>query len=353
MIIALGLQLKDLQDDKQLAFAKQIGAEGIVAHLVDYKGINLSFGTLKDTSYQLKSEANLEIWSTDSLKRLVQRVESFGLRLVGIENFDPGLWYDVLLGGPKREEQIENVKTCIRNAASVGIRTIHYNFSLAGIWGWHKGPYARGGASSIAFKSGSMNHDQPIPKGMVWNMYYEEPTDEIAFQEDTDHEELWERVNYFLQEVLPTAEECQVKLAAHPDDPPVDYLRGSARLINKTSKFGKLINLKESPSNGINFCLGTVQEMEGDNVCQTLEELLTEDKVHIIHFRNVKGKVPDYYEVFPDEGDLNMKRIVEILERHNYHGIIMPDHTPEVTCDAPWHAGMAYTMGYLKGLLAK
>ena len=71
-----------------------------------------------------------------------------------------------------------------------------------------------------------------------------------------------------------------------------------------------------------------------------------------MHFRNVKGKVPNYYEVFVDEGDIDMIEILRILHRNQYKGVLIPDHTPQMTCDAPWHAGMAYALGYMRAALA-
>jgi mannonate dehydratase len=87
---------------------------------------------------------------------------------------------------------------------------------------------------------------------------------------------------------------------------------------------------------------------EGD-VYEATEKYV--DNIAYVHFRNVKGKVPDYKEVFIDEGDIDMPRIIRILKKHNFQGVIIPDHTPQMSCDAPWHAGMAYAMGYIKGLV--
>ena len=353
MILALGLGYKDVLNETGLQFARQIGAEGIVVHLIDYVGINLSLDSVTDTEDQKFTSGNRQIWEPENLLLLRRKVEQYGLRLVAIENFDPGSWYDVLLGGPRRDEQLDYLRQCIRNASAAGIHTIHYNFSLAGIWGWHKAPLARGNASSIAFDASLIDPDKPIPDGMVWNMYFRDPENtNTKYLEPVSENEIWDRVRYFLESVLPAAEEAGVALAAHPDDPPLPSLRRTARLINSTEKYTRLLGVSESTSNGINYCLGTTQEMPGADVYTTLENLLKQERVKIVHFRNVVGQVPKYHEVFPDEGDIDMKRIIRILKAYDYRGIIMPDHTPEISCAAPWHAGMAYTMGYLKGLLA-
>ena len=104
-------------------------------------------------------------------------------------------------------------------------------------------------------------------------------------------------------------------------------------------------------NHGMEFCLGTLQEMESGNIYEFLEKHAKAGNIGYIHFRNVKGKVPHYREVFVDEGDIDMIRILKILKASNYSGVLIPDHTPEILCNAPWHAGMAYALGYMKGAL--
>jgi mannonate dehydratase len=70
-----------------------------------------------------------------------------------------------------------------------------------------------------------------------------------------------------------------------------------------------------------------------------------------VHFRNVRGKVPTYKETFIDDGDIDMLRVLEILKRNRFDGVLIPDHTPAMACAAPWHAGMAYAMGYMKAAM--
>ena len=73
--------------------------------------------------------------------------------------------------------------------------------------------------------------------------------------------------------------------------------------------------------------------------------------VKYIHLRNVCGQVPHYHETFIDEGDLDVERVFEILHKNQYDGLVIPDHAPQMVCDAPWHAGMAFAMGYLRAML--
>lgn len=74
-------------------------------------------------------------------------------------------------------------------------------------------------------------------------------------------------------------------------------------------------------------------------------------KVAYVHLRHVRGKVPFYKGTFVDEGDVDILRVLRILKRNRFSGGIIPDHAPQVTCAAPWHAGMAYALGYIRTAL--
>ena len=223
---------------------------------------------------------------------------------------------------------------------------IGYNFSLAGVCSRTTGAFARGGAVSVGMDGVD---ERPIPNGMVWNMVYDQDAPE-GFVKNVSHDELWQRLEYFLNEIIPVAEEAGVILAAHPDDPPMPVVRKSPRLVYQPDMYRKLLNIKKSKNNALEFCLGSIAEMTGGNVYEATKKYA--DNIAYIHFRNVRGKVPHYREVFIDEGDIDMVRILKILKEKKFDGVLIPDHTPQMTCDAPWHAGMAYTLGYMKSALS-
>jgi mannonate dehydratase len=332
-------------------FALQAGATHIVAHLVDYfRGgahnprDNQPTGT--DDGWGLAGDPD-RLWSVEELVALRNEINAAGLELAAIENFDPAHWHDVLLDGPRKREHLDNVKTIIQRVGEAGIPVMGYNFSIAGVCGRVTGPFARGGAKSVGM-DGPL--DTPMPRGMAWNMV----VDPIAPPGDvpvTTSEQLWHRLAEFLDVALPVAEKAGVTLAAHPDDPPMPTMRGQPRLVYQTKLFQKLLDLHPSPANALEFCIGTVAEMSDGDVYEATDIYSRQGKLAYVHFRNITGKVPHYRETFVDDGDVDMLRVLRILHRNKFDGVLIPDHTPQMTCDAPWHAGMAYALGYMKAAL--
>jgi mannonate dehydratase len=332
-------------------FARQAGATHLVIHLVDYfKGgahnprDNQPTGT--EQGWGLAGDPD-QLWTVEELVAIRKSIEAEGLKLEAIENFDPAHWHDILLAGPKKKQQLENIKTIVRRVGEAGIPIMGYNFSIAGVCGRVTGGFARGGAVSVGM-DGPL--DTPMPKGMVWNMVYDSNAPEGNVPSIT-HEELWRRLENFLGEVLPVAEEAGVKLAAHPDDPPMPTLRGQPRLVYQPQFYQRLLDLHSSAANQLEFCLGSLAEMTDGDIYETVDRFSIQKKLAYVHFRNVSGKVPYYKETFVDDGDIDMIRVLQILKKNQFDGVIIPDHTPQMTCDAPWHAGMAYAMGYMKAAL--
>ena len=332
-------------------FAKQVGASHIVAHFVDYfKGNghspNDNQPTGSDLGWGLAGDPT-QLWTLEDMVALRKTVEAHDLKLEAIENFDPAHWHDVLLDGPKRSEHIENIKTIIRRMGEAGIPTMGYNFSIAGVAGRTTGPYARGNAQSVGMEG---PYDTPMPKGMVWNMVYD-PNALGETEDSVSHEQLWDRLNRFLDEILPVAEAAGVTLAAHPDDPPMPTVRSQARLVYQPDHYQKLIDLNPSPNNKLEFCIGSLAEMTEGDIYETIDQYASQNRIGYIHFRNVRGKFPHYKETFIDDGDIDMLRAIKILHRNNFDGVLIPDHCPSMTCDAPWHTGMAYAMGFMRAAL--
>jgi mannonate dehydratase len=350
MKLGLGLY-SHLLSPENYAFARQAGATHVVVHLVDYfkagahnprhdqpTGDERGWGVAGDPD---------RLWTVDELVALRKEINGAGLELEAIENFDPAHWYDVLLDGPNKRQHLENCKTIIRNVGAAGIPVFGYNFSIAGVCGRVTGPFARGGATSVGM-DGPL--DVPMPCGMAWNMVVDEDSPSGTVPAATP-EQLWRRLEDFLDAVLPVAEAAGVKLAAHPDDPPLSTMRDQPRLVYQPQLYQRLLDLRPSPANALEFCIGTLAEMTDGDVYTATDDYSRQGKLAYVHFRNVTGKAPHYRETFVDDGDIDMLRVLRILKRNNFDGVIVPDHTPQMTCDAPWHAGMAYALGYMQAAL--
>jgi mannonate dehydratase len=348
MKIGLGLYRHMLNRD-YYDFARQAGCTHVVIHLVDYfnqGGANPRDNQPSGGKYEPWGVAGdpEKLWTVAELKSIRKEIENAGLILAAVENIDPAHWHDILLDGPKRAEQIEKVKTLIRNLGAAGIPVLGYNFSLAGVCGRVTARQGRGNAVTLGMDGPA--EDVPIPQGMIWNMVYD-PKAAAGDIPAISHEELWSRLQRFLADVIPVAEESGVRLAAHPDDPPMPTMRRQPRLVYQPHMYQRLIDLAPSRSNSLELCVGTIAEMTEGSVYDAVDSYSQQGKIAYIHLRNVVGKVPNYRETFIDEGQVDMIRIMAILHRNKFDGVLIPDHTPQMTCSAPWHAGMAHTLGFM------
>lgn len=347
MKLGLGLYRHQLNAE-HYRFAKQCGCTHLVVHLVDYFKSSRSNHpgdqpVGDDTGWGYAGDPD-KLWTYEELATLKQEINAAGLELEAIENFDPAHWHDVLLNGPKKAQQLESVKTIIRNLGRAGVPIMGYNFSIAGVAGRVKGPFARGEAEAVGMDG---PYDKPLPNGMVWNMIYDRNAPPGTVPSATS-EQLWQRLKDFLDTVIPVAEAAGVKLAAHPDDPPMPTVRGQPRLVYQPHLYQKLLDLKPSPSNTLEFCVGTLAEMTEGDIYDVVDHYSRQGKLGYVHLRNVRDKVPHYKETFIDDGAVDVLRVLKILKKNRFDGVIIPDHAPQMACAAPWHAGMAYALGFLR-----
>lgn len=351
MKLGLGLY-RDILTPENVRFAKQAGATQIVAHIPGRftqagQKILTAGG---DTGFGLSDDD--PIWTSEGLAGLKAMINAEGMELAALENFAPVHWHDVLLDGPQRARQMEHLKRILRDLGRLGIPVMGYNFSIAGVWGRVEGPFARGGAKSVGYQNPEQT---PIPLGMVWNMVYDTAVFDArqpkGYLAPVSSEEMWQRYQAFLDEMIPVAEEAGVVLAIHPDDPPLPTLRGMARLVTQPDDFGRVLALNPSPANALEFCVGTVAEMPGSDVYATVDRYSKAGRIAYVHFRNVRGKAPQYQEMMVDDGDVDMIEVMRILRRNGFEGVMIPDHTPLFECAAPWHAGMAYALGFMRAAL--
>ena len=260
MRVGLTLFGKMLSEDGA-RFASQLGVRDVVIHLTDYAR------NADDAAWRAGGVGPINgdcidapMWSYDDMTGIVSMLARHGLKVAAMENISPNFWSDILLDGPKKREQMDGLKKLVRDAGRAGIPVVGYNFSIAGVWGWQRKPAARGGAVTAVFAGDEIDLDSPLPDGMVGNMRYRAASAQ-AKPVTVNESELWARLEWFLKELLPVAEECGITLAAHPDDPPVERLRGTARLVNSHEKYDRLLDIVPSPANALEFCIGSMAEM--------------------------------------------------------------------------------------------
>ncbi|MBI5686022.1 MAG: mannonate dehydratase [Verrucomicrobia bacterium] len=347
MKLGLGFHRDRISRDN-FRFARQAGCTHVVVHLVER--IREGFPPSADEFCFGMTRAHGVVWSYEELAAVKKLANDEGLELEAIENIDPSFWSDILLDGPRKQQQLESLKGLLRSMGRLKIPILGYNFSLAGVWGRVHGPFARGGAIVPAFQPNHPLQDQPLLHGQLNNIVYDAdaPAGSIA---TVSREKLWQRLADFLSALVPVAEAEAVRLAAHPDDPPLPTLRQTPRLMHQPEHFDRLLALVPSPANALEFCAGTIQEMPGADVYEAADRYSRQQAIAYVHCRNVVGKVPNYREVFIDEGDMDVPRLLRVLHRNGFDGVIIPDHAPQMTCDAPWHAGMAHALGYLRALM--
>ncbi|MDD1829764.1 mannonate dehydratase, partial [Photobacterium sp. ZSDE20] len=270
MKLGFGLY-RHMLDDEHLKFAKQLGATHIVVHMCDYFNQQTKFSS-SDQPIGDKygwGVADGLIWTVEELSAIKKQIESYGLTWYAIENFDPKQWNHVLFGEDGREAQIQGLKQLIRNVGEVGIPVFGYNFSLTGVTGRIVTDEARGGAQTVGMNGSNEILESPLPNSMAWNMTVEPAA--TGTRSTMTEEQLWENLAYFLNEIIPVAESAGVTMAAHPDDPPIEVVRGLPKMVNQPEKYQRLLDLYPSAANALEYCLGTIAEMTNGNVYEATE----------------------------------------------------------------------------------
>ncbi len=321
MRVALG-QFNELTHER-LTFARQIGVSGVQMNtplLPDDKGY----------------------WELSDLRRIKERCDSYELRLEALENVPRHFYLKAMLGLPGRDEQIENYQKTIRNMGKAGIPLLGYNWMPNGVW---RTPNAagRGGVRVTAFDM-ALVAASPLVAGVK---------DIEGFEGQTiDHDTMWANYSYFMKAILPVAEEAGVKLALHPDDPPVPDLGGVARLFYNAEGFKKAMEeIAPSPNHGLDFCMGCFSEM-GPGVIEAIRYFGQRGKIFYVHFRDVQGCVPVFQECFLGEGNVDVIDAIRTLKQVGFTGFIIDDHVPHMIDDSDWnHRGHAHATGYILGLV--
>ncbi len=301
---------------------------------------------VNDICSDLPSEKLDEAWSVDGLKRLRERVESFGIHLdmvplpLSSHYIARAENPTIMLGkSPERDREIDAICRMIENAARAGIPSLKYNMTLLGVVRTEP-TRGRGGASYSTFSYAKAKQDPPLTEaGPV-------PADVY-----------WERITYFLERVVPVAEQNKVRLACHPQDPGMPKgkgFRGVETVLGSVEGLKRFVAIRESPFHGLNFCQGTVSEMlqdPGKEIFDVIRWFGSRKKIFNVHFRNIEGRFLDFRETFIDDGAVDMLQALRVYRDVGYDGMMMPDHVPTIAGDERRREAFAYTFGYIKALI--
>ena len=272
-------------------------------------------------------------WHLKDLVKLRLSVEQYGLHLEAVEAMPVRFYDHIILGGPRRDEQLENIAATVRAVGRAGIPIFGYHWLPSEVW---RTPRAdiRAGAMAKAF-------DYDFAKLMP-----------LTHDREYAEEEMWENLERWITTVVPVAEEEGVRLAVHPCDPPVTQLGGIPMILRSFDAFKRLIEIQPSDSNAIKFCQGTFAEMAGEDVYEIIRYFGERKKIAYVHFRNVSSTVPRFSEEFPNTGYVDMYRAMKVYHEVGYDGAFVDDHVPHTHGDSAWgHRGRAFACGYIQAMI--
>ena len=259
------------------------------------------------------------------------RIAEAGLRLSVVEGYLP--MRPIILGEPAREEAMAAIRRLLEAMGKHGVEILCANFMLAD---WTRTAFdlpTRGGALTNGFRLGQ---SPEVPPG-----------------ERRSAEALWDNLAWFLERALPVAEACGVRLAIHPDDPPLPQLGGSHQILCCPAAFDRLLEWSASPSLGLCFCQGTFSVMGAD-----IPALIRHfgPRIHYVHFRDLRGAPEAFTETFHDDGQTDMVAAMRAYRAIGFRGILRPDHVPLMAgesgpADGYSMLGRLFAAGYIRGLL--
>lgn len=280
-----------------------------------------------------------------NVSKAIKRVRTAGLNIV---NFNAPPIRDFLMGRHGGERQIEDLINFIKilGAESVPLANIHMGVrgGMMRVPGYFQKEH-RGGYKSEAFSLELMRR-QLAEKDMdtPWAHHF---TEEITFND------YWSNCVKAYERIIPAAEDSEVKLVIHPDDPPVPNGGGLLPGITNSLIINRLFDAVPSKNVGIIFCCGVRYE-SGEDIYDQIRIFGRQKKIFHVHLRNVRGTIPStggYEETFLDDGDMNMFEILQALKEVKYNGALNPDHIPTLVSDPDGNASVAWLVGYIKALL--
>ena len=275
----------------------------------------------------------------EHLRGLQQRFSRYGIKIFSAVH--PVLSSSkVGLGLPGRDEEIEEYQEFLRVLGRLSIPVAGYAF--------HPGNTG---------STGTVEHRGYRVRAFDLKVFRTK-VEKQRFDREYSAEEMWNNYTYFMNAVLPVAEEANVKMALHPDDPPVANMNGVAKLFTHYEGYRRAEEIAQGSRHwGLLFCIGTWSEggdKMGKDVFEMIRDFGSRGKIFAVHFRNVSGPLPNFYETFPDDGYLDLYQVMKSLREVGFNGSAIPDHIPGLVGDSALRrAGAAYCISYMRALLRR
>ena len=316
---------------------KQCGVNNTVSLLQGAEQEQRMFGAVGNGKLSLGITDGVVPWSLEGISRDKANFAAHGIEMIGIEDTAP---MDLIrLGLPGRDEQIAQVIEQIQAMGTLGIKTLCYNWMAVSSWARTRtNVVSRGGALVTAFNISDTKDMSPIAKPGQYSQ-----------------DQLWDALKYFLDAVIPVAEAENVRLGMHPDDPPLQEMRGMPRIMNSLENYRKLLDLFPSPANGITLCQGNFALMT-DDIPSVIREFGARKAISFVHFRDVVGDVNNFEETFHDAGQNDLPACIVAYKEINFDGPMRPDHVPTMhgeSNEKPAYEtlGRLFALGYIRGLI--
>jgi mannonate dehydratase len=317
-----GIQLAELfalDEDHKIRLASQIG----ITHAI--VGVSPALSKVTPDRY------------VETLHKIKTDFQAAGMAFAGVESH-PVPAEKIKLGLPGRDEEIENYISAIKALAQVGVPMLCYNW-MAGI-GWYR-----------------TRTDLPARGGALLSEFDNEAAKKLGLTElgEVSEQRIWNNLEYFLKAVIPVAEKAGVKMALHPDDPPISPLRGIGRILTSAANYRRILNMVPSPVNGITFCQANFKLM-GEDIAALAREWCAQKKIFFVHFRDVEGTREHFRETFHDNGPVDLAQMLRVYHECGFEGPMRPDHAPTLdgeSNDRPGYAmgGKVLAIGYMKGAM--
>ena len=306
--------------DSDIAFINQLGVKDVI---LSVKGENANYDSYVDLKKRF-NDAGIDIYALGN--DAIHCLDSFVLNL------------------PDRDEKIEVYKQHIRDIGKAGIPYMTHAHIANGVW-YSENTTTRGGAETRLFDlHGEIRGDSPN------GTFYGPLSHDRKYSED----EIWDNYAYLMRQIAPVAEEANVKIGVHPDDPPVAELAGVPRCFYSFDSYKRALEIADSPNIGMCLCVGCWLEgggSMGKDVIETIRYFGEQKKLFKVHFRNVDRPMPRFVETFLDDGYMDMYKVVKALMEVDFDGVIIPDHVPAM--EGGGKVGMAFTIGYMKALVER